>query len=56
MLEGEYEFSIGEDVLRVWAGSLIYVLKGTLHAHMNVGEDVGRCWVSMFGVSTYATP
>ena len=46
VLEGEYEFSIGEDVLRVGAGSLIYVPKGTLHAHKNVGEGVGRMLVS----------
>jgi quercetin dioxygenase-like cupin family protein len=42
VLEGEFEFSIGEDVLRAGTGSLIYVPKGTLHAHKNVGEGVGR--------------
>ena len=45
VLEGEYEFSIGEDVLRVGAGSLLYVPKGTLHTHKNAGEGVARMLV-----------
>ena len=46
VLEGEYEFSIGEDVLRVGAGFLLYVPKGTLHAHKNAGEGTGRMLVT----------
>jgi mannose-6-phosphate isomerase-like protein (cupin superfamily) len=46
VLEGEYEFSNGEEDLRVGSGSLIYVPKGTLHAHKNIGEGVGRMLVS----------
>jgi len=42
VLEGEYEFLIGRDTLEVGAGSLLYVPKGTLHAHRGVGEGVGR--------------
>ena len=42
VLESEYEFLSGEETLRVGAGSLLYVPKGTLHAHKNVGEGVGR--------------
>ncbi len=42
VLEGQFEFSSGEETLRVGAGSLLYVPKGTLHAHKNVGEGVGR--------------
>jgi quercetin dioxygenase-like cupin family protein len=42
VLEGQIEFSSGEEVLRVGAGSLLYVPKGILHAHKNVGEGVGR--------------
>ena len=42
VLEGEFEFLSGGETLRVGAGSLLYVPKGTLHAHKNVGEDVGR--------------
>lgn len=42
VLEGEYEFLISGEALRAGAGSLIYVPKGTLHAHENVGEGVGR--------------
>ena len=40
VLEGEYEFLSGEETLRVGAGSLLYIRKGTLHAHRNVGEGV----------------
>jgi mannose-6-phosphate isomerase-like protein (cupin superfamily) len=46
VLEGEYEFLSGEETLRVGADSLLYVPKGTLHAHKNVGEDVGRMLVT----------
>jgi mannose-6-phosphate isomerase-like protein (cupin superfamily) len=42
VLEGDYEFLIGKKTLRVGAGSLLYVPKGTLHAHRGVGEGVGR--------------
>ena len=46
VLEGHFEFSSGDESLRVGAGSLLYVPKGTLHTHKNVGEDVGRMLVS----------
>ncbi len=46
VLEGDFEFSNGEETLRAGAGSLIYVPKGTLHAHNNVGESVGRLLVT----------
>lgn len=42
VLEGEYEFLISGETLRADAGSLLYFPKGTLHAHENVGEGVGR--------------
>lgn len=42
VLEGEYEFLIDGNTLRTWAGSLVYVPKGALHAHRNVGEVLGR--------------
>ena len=42
VLEGMYEFLSGEGIIRVGAGSLLCVPRGTLHAHKNVGEDVGR--------------
>ncbi len=42
VLDGEYEFLSGQRILRVGTGSLIYVPKGTLHAHKNVGEGKGR--------------
>jgi mannose-6-phosphate isomerase-like protein (cupin superfamily) len=46
VLAGEYEFSNGEGILRVGAGSLLYVPKGNLHAHKNVGEGEGRMLVT----------
>ena len=46
VLEGEFEFLSGEETLRVGVGSLLYVPKGTLHAHKNVGEGVGRMLMS----------
>ena len=46
VLEGHYEFLTGKQTLRVGAGSLIYVPKGTLHAHRVVGEGVGRMLVT----------
>ena len=46
VLEGEYEFLAGSETLRVDAGSLLYVPKGTLHAHKNVGEGIGRMLVT----------
>jgi mannose-6-phosphate isomerase-like protein (cupin superfamily) len=42
VLEGEFEFLVGKEALRVGAGALLYFPKGTLHAHRGVGEGVGR--------------
>ena len=42
VLEGDYEFLIGGETLRVGAGFLLYFPKGILHSHKNVGEGVGR--------------
>jgi mannose-6-phosphate isomerase-like protein (cupin superfamily) len=46
VLEGEYEFLIEGRTLRVRAGSLLYIPKGTLHGHQSVGAGVGRMLVS----------
>jgi mannose-6-phosphate isomerase-like protein (cupin superfamily) len=46
VLEGEYEFLIEGHTIRAGASYLLYVPKGTLHAHKNVGERVGRMLVS----------
>ena len=46
VLEGEYEFLIEGIIIRARVGSLIYVPKGTLHAHNGVGEGVGRMLVT----------
>ena len=42
VLEGEFEFSKGDDTVTAGAGSLVYVPKGTLHGVRNVGEGEGR--------------
>ena len=42
VLEGEYEFLVDGNTLRAGSGSLVYVPKGTMHAHRNVGELLGR--------------
>jgi quercetin dioxygenase-like cupin family protein len=46
VLEGEYEFLVEGRTVRAGAGSLIYVPKGTLHAHKNVGATTGRMLLS----------
>ena len=46
VLEGEYEFLDGGHTIRAGVGSLIYVPKGNLHTHMNVGRGPGRLLVS----------
>jgi hypothetical protein len=45
VLEGEYEFLVDERTVMAPAGSLIYVPKGSLHAHYSVGEGEGRMLV-----------
>jgi quercetin dioxygenase-like cupin family protein len=47
VLEGEYEFlDDAGGTTRVGAGSLIYVPRGNLHAHKNVGTTTGRMLLS----------
>jgi mannose-6-phosphate isomerase-like protein (cupin superfamily) len=46
VLEGEYEFLDEDLTRRVGTGSLVYVPKGNLHTHKNVGERPGRMLVS----------
>lgn len=46
VLEGEYEFLVEDRTIDAGVGSLIYVPKGNLHAHINVGEGIGRMLVS----------
>jgi mannose-6-phosphate isomerase-like protein (cupin superfamily) len=46
MLEGEYEFLVEGHTIRAGASYLLYIPKGTLHSHKNVGEGVGRMLVS----------
>jgi mannose-6-phosphate isomerase-like protein (cupin superfamily) len=46
VLEGVYEFLVEGRTLRAETGSLLYVPRGNLHAHRNVGEGVGRMLVS----------
>jgi mannose-6-phosphate isomerase-like protein (cupin superfamily) len=46
VLEGDYELLVGSNTARAGAGYLLYVPKGILHAHKNVGEGVGRMLVT----------
>ncbi len=46
VLEGEFEFLVGDEVIVAGAGSLLYVPKGCLHAHKNVGSQPGRLLLS----------
>jgi mannose-6-phosphate isomerase-like protein (cupin superfamily) len=46
VVEGEYEFLDEGRTISTGAGSLIYVPKGNLHAHKNVGEKPGTMLVS----------
>jgi mannose-6-phosphate isomerase-like protein (cupin superfamily) len=46
VLEGEFEFSVGDDTLLAEAGTLVYIPRGTLHAFRNVGEEPGRLLIS----------
>ena len=46
VLEGDYEFLVEDRTLRMPAGSLLYVPKGNLHGHKNVGEGTGRMLMS----------
>ena len=46
VLEGEYEFLLEDRPTRMGAGSSVYVPKGNLHAHKNVGDGLGRMLVS----------
>jgi mannose-6-phosphate isomerase-like protein (cupin superfamily) len=46
VLQGRYEFLIEGRALRASARSLIYIPRGTLHSHKNVGESLGRMLVS----------
>ncbi len=46
VIEGDYEFLVEGRTIRVGAGSLLYMPKGTLHAHRGMGEGVGRMLVT----------
>ena len=46
VLKGEYKFLVEDRTVDAGAGSLIYVPKGHLHAHINVGEGTARMLVS----------
>jgi hypothetical protein len=46
VLEGEFEFPNGGDIVRSAAGSLVYVPRGNLHTYKNVGSEPGRMLVS----------
>jgi hypothetical protein len=49
VLEGVYEFLVEGGTIRANAGCLLYVPKGTLHAHKNVDEELAGCWQPRHG-------
>jgi quercetin dioxygenase-like cupin family protein len=46
VFDGEYEFLVDSNTTRAGAGSLLYVPKGTVHAHRVVGESAGKMLMS----------
>lgn len=46
ILEGEFEFLLENERSTLGMGSIVYVPKGTLHTHTNVGKGAGRLLVS----------
>ena len=46
LLEGKYEFLVEGRTFMASAGSLIYIPRGTMHAHKTVGEETGRYLLS----------
>src|SRR3712207_2724007 len=46
VLEGEFEFVAEGDTIKAEAGSLVYVPRGKLHVHKNVGVEPGRMLLS----------
>ena len=46
VLEGEYEFLVEGSTINAGVGSLVFVPKGNLHTHTNVGEGTARMLVS----------
>jgi mannose-6-phosphate isomerase-like protein (cupin superfamily) len=53
VLEGEYDFLVAGLTISACAGSLVYVPKGNLHAHNNVGEEPGRMLMSQTPGGSY---
>lgn len=42
VLEGEYEFRVGEQTMRAPAGTLVFGLRGIHHSFNNIGEKPAR--------------
>jgi quercetin dioxygenase-like cupin family protein len=42
VLEGEYEFTVGEQTVRAPAGTLVYGPRGIHHSFSNIGDKPGR--------------
>ena len=47
VLEGEYEFFDGARTIRAGVDSLIYVPRGNLHTHKNVGGGGAGLWATL---------
>ncbi len=46
VLLGRYEFRVEDELIEAGAGSLVYVRRGRLHTHRNVGDGPGRMLVA----------
>jgi mannose-6-phosphate isomerase-like protein (cupin superfamily) len=42
VVDGDYEFTIGDDRLPMPTGSFLYMPRGTPHTFRNAGDDLGR--------------
>jgi mannose-6-phosphate isomerase-like protein (cupin superfamily) len=42
IIEGHYEFQIGEQMLKLGPGEMVFVPRGTPHAFKSVGPEIGR--------------
>ena len=53
VLEGEFEFLLEDNMTRLGAGSLVFVPRGSLHTHKNVGDGPARMLVGHTPGRTY---
>jgi len=42
VIEGEYEFRLGEETVRLGPGGMAYIPKGMIHSMRKLNDDIGR--------------